>query len=490
MTEVAPGELTPAREDRIVVVGAGMAAVRLVERLVARGLGPRVTLIGREHHAPYNRILLSAVLEGTHTPDALTLRDPAWFAEHGVDLRLGVRVTGIDREAATLRLTVDDGEDELLAWNRLVLATGLIPKLPPIRGVVDDKGRLHPKVHAFRTLADCRDLQAVLPDARRAVVVGGGLLGLQVARALAVRGLATEVVEGGEHLMNRQLSTVGGAALARSLKRRGTHVHTGSRAVRLTDEGLVLDNGYELSADLVVLTAGGRPAMALARDAGLRVSRGVVVDSRLASVDDPRIHAIGDCAEHTDAAGVARTTGFVGPAWDQATHLADLLAGEERTYLGSRSVARLRATGLDVAVLGEPEEAARLDGAEVVEISNPVAGTFRKLVVRHGVILGATLVGDLSHVGILTQHYDRATVLGPDEPGALLMPSRPTAPTQLHDSTEVCACAGVSAGAIRACASLEQVAETTRATTGCGGCREAVCRLLDQTTSPQAVHAW
>ncbi|MBE7325410.1 NAD(P)/FAD-dependent oxidoreductase [Nocardioides sp. Y6] len=478
-----------AEERRIVVVGAGMAAARLVEGLVARGLGPQVTVLGKEHHAPYNRILLSAVLEGTHAPGTLTLRDREWFAEHGVDLRLGVRVVGIDREARVVRTVDDLDEEQEVAWTDLVLATGLIPKLPPIRGVVDAKGNLHPKVHAFRTMADCRDLLAVLPDAQRAVVVGGGLLGLQVARALAGRGLATEIVEGSEHLMSRQLSAPGGRALARDLRRLGTSVYTGARAVRLTDEGLVLDNGFTLSTDLVILTAGGRPAMALARDAGLTVRRGIVVDSRLASVDDPHVHAIGDCAEYVDAEGVSRTTGFVSPAWEQATVLAEMLSGDTRDYRGSRSVARLRATDLDVAVMGEPEEAAADEHTEIVEISNPLAGSYRKLVVRHGVIVGATLVGDLSHVGLITQHFDRGTRLGPDEPGALLMPPRTTAPTQLHDSTEICSCAGVTAGEIRACSSLAQVVETTRATTGCGGCREAVCQLLEQRATTADVGA-
>ncbi|QCC78363.1 NAD(P)/FAD-dependent oxidoreductase [Nocardioides daphniae] len=280
--------MSPAGERRIVVVGAGMAAARLVEGLVARGLGPQVTVLGKEHHAPYNRILLSAVLEGTHDAGALTLRDPAWFAEHGVDLRLGVRVVEVDRGRRVVRTVDDTGAEAEVAFGRLVLATGLIPKLPPIRGVVDRKGHLHPKVHAFRTMADCRDLLAVLPDARRAVVVGGGLLGLQVARALAGRGLACEVVEGSEHLMSRQLSAPGGQALARDLRRLGTSVYTGSRAVRLTDEGLVLDNGFTLSTDLVILTAGGRPAMALARDAGLTVRRGVVVDSPSPRSTTPR----------------------------------------------------------------------------------------------------------------------------------------------------------------------------------------------------------
>ena len=311
----------------------------------------------------------------------------------------------------------------------------------------------------------------------RAVVVGGGLLGLQVARALTLRGVATEVVEGTEHLLSSQVCGSGGRVLARDLRRLGTEVYTGTRAVRLTDDGprsgLSLDNGYTLDTDLVVLAAGGRPSTALARRAGLMVRRGVVVDGRLASVTDDRIHAIGDCAEHR---GV--TTGFVPPAWEQAEVLARHLAGDDVSYAGSRNVARLRATGLDVAVLGDPE---RTDG-EVVEIANPLAGTYRKAVVRDGVLEAAVLVGDLSRVGLLTELYDRRTVLGRDEPGLLLAPDRPhdggPDPAALPDDAEVCACAGVSAGRIRACGSVAEAAETTRATTGCGGCRSVVEAVL------------
>ena len=452
-----------------VVVGSGMAATRLVEELVRRG-HTDVTVLGDEQHPPYNRILLSAVLEGTHRPEALTLREPAWYAGHGVSLRLGTRVLGLDRESREVLLV--DGTT--LGYDRLVLATGSIPTLPPIRGMVRKDGTLHPKVHAFRSLDDCRRLVAALPGARTAVVVGGGLLGLQVARALSVRGLDTEVVEGGEHLLRSQVGARAGGVLARGLQRLGTTVYTGARAVRLTDDGLVLDNGYTLSTDLVVLTAGGRPSTSLARRAGLTVRRGIVVDDRLRSVVDERVHAIGDCAEHA-----GRTTGFVPPAWEQAGLVAAHLCGEEVTYQGSRSVARLRATDLDVAVLGDPEHTE----GQVVEMTNPVVGTHRKVVVRDGVIVGATLVGDLSRIGLLTQHYDRGTVLGPDEPGALLLGDRPTKPGQLPDDAEVCACAGVTAGRIRACGSLDEVTRSTRATTGCGGCAPAVRQLLAQRPS-------
>ncbi len=473
-TPTAPGAVGPG--ERIVVVGAGMAATRLVEGLVARGLGPRVTVLGDEAHAPYNRILLSAVLEGSHSDRELTLRRPEWFAEHGVDLRLGARVLGVDRERRDVMLV--DGT--LVGWDRLVLATGAIPTLPPIRGLVTPDGQLAERVHPFRSVADARRLGAALDRIGphgRAVVVGGGLLGLQVARALAVRGRTVEVVEGGEHLLRAQLGEQAGQVLARELRRLGTDVYTGVRAVRLRGDRLVLDNGHELSTDLVVLTAGGRPSTALARGAGLSVRRGIVVDDRLASPDDPRVHAIGDCAQHN-----GRVTGFVGPAWEQAEVLAGLLAGGAERYTGSRNVARLRASDLEVAVLGDPEQT---DG-QVVEVCNPVARTHRKLVVRHGVVVAAALVGDVTHVGLITQHYDRGTVLGAQEPAALLLPPRTTAPTQLHDDTEICSCAGVSAGRIRACSSLEQVVTSTRATTGCGGCSAAVRQLLASRTTTAA----
>ena len=451
--------------ERIVVVGGGMAAVRLAEHLAGDDRFA-VTVLADEPHAPYNRILLSAVLEGTHSAAALTLRSEAWFAANGIDLRLGARVLEIDRDAAEVVLV--DGER--IAYDRLVLACGSIPTLPPIRGLVRMDGTLHPKVHAFRTLADCRRLDRAVAPGRRAVVVGGGLLGLQVARALSVRGALTEVVEGAAHLLASQVGPGAGSVLARDLRRLGTEVYTGSRAVRLTDDGLQLDHGYVLPTDLVVLTAGGRPSTALARRAGLMVGRGVVVDATLTSVTDPRIHAIGDCAEHR-----RRTTGFVPPAWEQAEVLARVLRGEEAAYDGTRSVARLRATGLEVAVLGDPEHAE----GEVVEVTNPIAGSHRRLVVHGGRIVAAALVGDLSRVGLITQLYDRGTLLGPDEPGQLLLPEALDAPAPVPDDAEVCACAGVTAGEVRACGSVGECVDRTRATTGCGGCADVVRRLVD-----------
>jgi assimilatory nitrate reductase electron transfer subunit/nitrite reductase (NADH) large subunit len=446
------------------IVGCGMAAVRLVEELLDRGVSD-ITVIGEEPYAPYNRILLSAVLEGTHRRGALTMAEREWFEHRGVDLRLGTRVVDIHRD----RKVVELADRSEVAYDRLVLATGSIPSLPPIRGLVQLDGQLHEKVHSFRTLADCEGLLAALPGAASAVVVGGGLLGLQVARALSIRGLQVEVVEGAEHLLHTQVDEAAGKVLQRSLTKLGTAVYTGTRAVKMTDAGLVLDNGVVLSTDLVILTAGGRPSINLARRAGLDTRRGVIVDDQLRTTDED-IHAIGDCVEHD-----GRTAGHVSPAWEQAAVLAAEFAGTAATYDGHRVVARLRATDLDVAVLGDPEHAE----GEVVQVSNPVTGVHKKLVVSDGVIVAATLVGDLSSVGQITQHFDKCTRLSAGEPGQLLLPPRSaaTATVTLPDDAEVCACAGVSAGRIRACTSLDDVRITTRATTGCGGCR-SVCEQL------------
>jgi NAD(P)H-nitrite reductase large subunit len=450
---------------KVVIVGAGMAAARLADALP----GHEVTLLGDEPYRPYNRILLSAVLEGTHAPDSLTLpmRD--------VDLRLDARVVEIHRADREVELA----DTSRVGYDVLVLATGSVPTLPPIRGIVRVDGRLDDRVHAFRSLADCRRLDEAVSRVarqrgRRAVVVGGGLLGLQVARALGVRGLAVEVVEGGDHLLRSQVDAKAGAILARDLARLGASVYTGARATRLTGSGLVLDNGFTLDTGLVVLTAGGRPSTALARRAGLQVRRGVVVD-HLLRTSDPTIHAIGDCAQRD-----GQVTGFVPPAWEQAALLARHLNGEQVRYDGARTVARLRATGLDVAVLGDPERTA----GDVVEVTNPLAGSHRKLVVRDRVIVAGTLVGDLSRIGLITQYYDRGSILAPSEPGSLLLGDRAEPgstgwrPTALPDEAEICACAGVSAGRIRACASLAEVRDTTHATTGCGGCTAAVRDLV------------
>lgn len=470
------------RRRRLVVIGNGMAAIRLVEELVRRGRttddhGWEVTVIGDEPGPAYNRILLSAVLEGSHPQHAIELRSRTWYADAGVTLRTDTRVARIDREGPAVVLQ----GGERLDVDRVVLATGSTPVLPPIRGLVeldaDGRRRLDARVHTFRTTADTDRLITALPSLRRIVVVGGGLLGLQVATALVTRGIEVDLIEGSPHLLSRHLGPAAGAVLRRTVTQLGIEVHTEVRASRLEPGGVRLDNGYLVPLGALVLATGTRPSVSVALASGLFVRRGVVVDSTLTSLSDGRIHALGDCAEFRGA-----TPGFVAPAWDQAAILASRLCGEDVDHAGTRIVARLRATGLEVAVFGEPEK----EVGQVVEMANPVRGIYRKLVVRDGVIRAGVCVGDLTDVGLITALFDRQSVLGPDEPAQLVRGVRTAAPppiSDLPDDVEVCTCAGVDAGRIRACSSLAEVKASTRATTGCGGCSR-VCEELVGTRRP------
>src|SRR5690606_13768858 len=273
-------------EARIVVVGNGMAGSRFVTELRSRDPRVPVTVFGAEPQRPYNRVMLSDVLAGTARPDHIGLVDAAWYASHGVDARLGVEVTRIDRAAKTVHAS--DGT--VTRYGTLVLATGSTAFVPPIPGLRDGppEGAL-----AFRTLEDCRRISALAESARRAVVVGGGLLGVEAARGLAGRGLEVTVLHLAGHLMERQLDAAAGGVLARTLARLGISVRLHAQVTALrTAAGAV--TGVELAApgggtevvgaDLVVLSCGVWPEVTLARDAGLTVARGVIVDDELRSV--------------------------------------------------------------------------------------------------------------------------------------------------------------------------------------------------------------
>ncbi|MFF0554696.1 FAD-dependent oxidoreductase [Streptomyces sp. NPDC004266] len=320
---------------RIVVVGGGTAGARLAQRLP-------VTLLGEEPHAPYNRVLLADVLAGRYAPEVIALpgtREP---------VRLGVRAVRIDRAART----VECADGSLVAYDRLVLATGSNPVLPPLRGL---RGAALPAgVHPFRTLDDCLELRALVRPGARAVVIGGGLLGVSAARALAERGADVVLTQQGERLMERQLDEHASALLREHVEALGVEVHTECRVSGLRQRGgavtaVELADGFVLDAQVVVLACGVRPRVALAREAGLEVATGIVVDDELRT-SDPYVHAIGDCAEHA-----GRVYGLAGPALDQADALADLLA----SVVGSRSAGAERVGTTDGTPAGASAPRAR-----------------------------------------------------------------------------------------------------------------------------------
>ncbi|POX39519.1 FAD-dependent oxidoreductase [Streptomyces sp. Ru73] len=387
----------------MVVIGGGMAAARLARRL---GDGPgaaryAVTVLGEEPHAPYNRVLLAEVLAGRYAPEVIALP-----AVPGARWLSGVRAVRVDR--ADRRVHCADGRS--LPYDVLVLATGSNPVLPPLRGLFTPGADGLPRgVHPFRTLDDCRALAAA--GGRRAVVIGGGLLGVSAARALAGRGAQVVLAHQGEHLMERQLDPEAGALLRSYLQQLGVEVHTECRVRGLrTEDGAVraveLADGYALDADLVVLACGVRPRTGLAAAAGLTVRRGVVVDDALRT-DDPRVFAIGDCAEHD---GV--TYGLAGPALEQADLLAArLLDDAARGYRGTRALTRLTLTGtgpgpgpaFDLAAFGEPAPA---PGDDVVRLSDATRGAYRRVVVRGDRLVGGILLGDLGTVGALARTWE------------------------------------------------------------------------------------
>ncbi|MFK3981190.1 FAD-dependent oxidoreductase [Micromonospora sp. NPDC050397] len=471
---------------RIVIVGYGMAGSRLASELRARDGDRKIVVLGAEPHRAYNRIMLSNLLAGKIDESQVELTEAAG---HGIDIRPGVAVTSVDPAASTV--TTD--RQDTIEYDHLVLATGSRAMVPPLPGLATesapapDPERLPPRVVAFRTLDDCRRIVAAATGARTALVLGGGLLGLEAARGLAARGLDVRVVHPVGHLMERQLDPAAGAVLAQTLAGLGVTSHLDSPATSVEVEAdrvtLELATGGRLTADLLVLACGVRPETGLARTAGLLVERGIVVDDRLRS-SDPRISAIGDCAQHE-----GQLTGLVAPAWAQARVLAQVLTGDDpqARYRPQAPVTRLKAAGIDLAAMGDltPTNGT---GAAVEELSfaDPARGTYARLRIVHERLTGAIMLGDNPAVGTVIQLFDRGTPVPSDRRSLLLgraLGGHSAAPAEspalMPDSATVCQCNTVSKGTLVRCwragaRTTAEVVAATRATTGCGSCRDAV----------------
>ncbi|WP_371671675.1 FAD-dependent oxidoreductase [Streptomyces sp. NBC_00289] len=393
---------------RVVVIGAGLAGVRLARRLGE--LGTPALLIGEEEHRPYNRVLLAEVLAGRYSAEVIALPAPAELTR--------ARVTGIDRAART----VSCADGSLIAYDTLVLATGSNPVLPPLRGLFTPDHELPEGVHAFRTMDDCLGLSKAVRPGVRAVVIGGGLLGVSAARALAVRGAQVVLAQQSERLMERQLDPGASRLVRRHLTELGVEVHTECRVRDVRCVGgavrsVEMADGYALDADLVVLACGVHPRVGLAQQAGLAIHKGVLVDDELRT-SDPHIRAVGDCAQHDGT-----VYGLAAPALEQAEILAELLAGGAAVagarYTGTRSLTRLTLAGhsaFDLAAFGETE--AR-PGDDVIQLADATRGTYRKVVVRDDRLVGGVLVGELGTVGALARAWEGAEPL-PSDGGPLL----------------------------------------------------------------------
>jgi len=419
---------TPHETDHLVIIGNGMAGHRLVEALLERPDRPaRITVIGDERHAAYNRILLSPWLAGEMEREALTLREPEWYAAQGIELLLGERVTSIDRAAR--RLTTDAGR--ALDYHRLVLATGSRPALPAVPGIALSG------VHGFRDLDDAEALAGVAERGGRVVVVGGGLLGLEAAEGLRKRGetaraqdtggLTVSVLQRAERLMNRQLDATAATLLEAELARRGLAIHTGVQLAAIEGDphgrvsGVRLTDGRRLAADGVVVAAGIAPNAELGQRAGLAVDRAIVVDATL-TTSDPAIHALGECCQFEGT-----TYGLVEPIWRQVAVLAARLCGEATPrYREAATATRLKISGISLFAFGLIEPDA---GHEVLAYHDPGQGDYRRLLLRHGRLEGAILYGDTAmgpwlfrqaQAGLDLGPCRRALLLGTAEADALL----------------------------------------------------------------------
>ncbi|WAJ43032.1 FAD-dependent oxidoreductase [Mycobacterium sp. Aquia_216] len=503
MTPPVRAPAVPIRPDRngreprhVVIVGYGMAAARLIDDLRQKdpsGELVRITVLGGEPHPAYNRVLLSNVLAGTMSSDAIWMHAPDEIP-HGVDHHLSCVVTDVDPNHRSV--TTADGRT--FAYDDLVLATGGVPLVPPIPGMTIGTGDLAPNVVLFRTLDDS---QAILRRATSSeapvVVIGGGLLGLEAARALAGRGNPVTVVHRGGHLMERQLDAGAGRVLVGVLEHLGIEVRLGVEVTSMDATTVTLTTGDVLPADLVVVSVGVRPDARLARDAGLVTRNGIVVDNQLRT-SDPRIYAIGDCASHPGA-----PSGLVAPAWEQAAVLADVLTRtmSDTRYVGSEVIIRLKATGIEVTAVGDASKPPDSDDCEVITLNDPAGGHYLKVVIHDGKVAGAVVVGLPQTASTVAHWYSRHIAVPHDRLGFLF--GTTTDSNADHVSVEripndavICDCNRVHkrqlVTAWRAGANdLAAVAAATRATTGCGTCTNAVCDLLSwlDSSGPPALSA-
>ncbi len=461
-------------KKKLAIIGNGMGTCRLLDELVARGAAFQyeITVFSEEQGGAYNRIMLGKVLAGG-SPDQIVTKPLEWYDRHNIRLIDRTRVTKLD----TLRKLVETEDGQARAYDVAVLATGSQPIVPALEGMNDENGELKPGIFVYRTIGDCMRMRERVRSGDSAIVVGGGLLGLEAAKVLSDRGLHVTVVQLKKTLMNAQLDEIGGEMLERQVERSGIFVRTGRTVEAVYAEesvkGVYLDDGTTRPADIVVLACGVRPRIDVAKASGLPVNRGIIVNDALAT-EVPSVYAFGECAEHA-----GRTYGIVAPVWEQAVVLADVLTGKNPgvRYRGSKLYTRLKVAGIEVATMGisEPER----EEDDVLQIVQERKDAYRKLIVRDGRLVGAILVGDTSAAGTLVQHFDRGDLL-PEDPLELLCQ---TAPAADPATRIVCNCHKLSEGqlceaVVQGADSVEALCAATKAGTGCGSCKGELGQIL------------
>ncbi|MDP1627581.1 nitrite reductase large subunit NirB [Parvibaculum sp.] len=479
------------KKRKLIVVGNGMAGCRAVEELL--DLAPdryEIEIYGAEPEVNYNRIMLSPVLAGETGFDEIVINGRGWYEENGIALRSGEEVIAID--AASRTIATDKGARS--SYDRLLIATGSLPFILPVPGAALDG------VIAFRDIADVRRMIATAEGGGRAVVIGGGLLGLEAANGLRTLGMQVSVIHLMDTLMERQLDEAAGFLLRRELEMRGIEVLTGAQTEEIVGtgrvEGVRLKDGRLVPADLVVMAAGIRPNIALAREAGLSCNRGIVVDDFMRS-SDPAIYAVGECVEHR-----GQVYGLVAPIWEMCRAAGAALAEEDgEGYRGSVTSTKLKVTGVDVFSAGD---FASGEDREDIVFRDAARGVYKRLVISEDRVIGAVLYGDTQdgswYFSLLREKENIAErretlIFGPALAGASQDPNAAVA--ALPDTSEICGCNGVCKGAIvnaireKELTTLDGVRAHTKASASCGSCTGLVEKLmaltLGGTYNPAAV---
>ena len=462
----------------LVVIGNGMAGCRAVEELLARDSGRyRITIFGAEPHVNYNRIMLSPLLAGEKSFDEIVINDRGWYEENRIELIAGDPVLTIDRGSRTV--TARSGRS--VRYDRLLIATGSEPFIIPV------PGKDLPGVVTFRDMNDVEAMLAAAAKGGEAVVIGGGLLGLEAAHGLHLRGMKVTVVHLMPTLMERQLDEAAGWLLKNALEARGQTILTGADTAEIFGHGAVegvrLKDGREIPASLVVMAAGIRPNVALAREAGLEIGRGIKVDDHMVTTD-PAILAVGECVEHA-----GQVYGLVAPLWEMCRALADGLVGRPSGYSGSVTSTKLKVSGIDVFSAGDFSGG---EAAEDIVLRDAARGVYKRLVLKDQRIVGAVLYGDTAdgnwYFDLLRKGEDVSTlrdvlIFGQAfaQGGGQADPKAAVA--ALSHEAEICGCNGVSKGKVVACigggaATLDAVRANCKASASCGSCTPQVEALL------------
>ena len=475
---------------KLVVIGAGMASGRMLEQLFdAAPDAYEVTLFNAEPRGNYNRLMLSPVLSGEKTYEQIVTHDADWYAAHGVDCRFGEAVVRIDRAARVVH-----SNKSSVGYDALVIATGSAPFIIPVPGK-DLAG-----VVTYRDLEDTNAMIAASAPGAKAVVIGGGLLGLEAAAGMAARGARVTVIHLMGHLMERQLDPAAGYLLQKDLERRGITVHCqgATKAILGTDraEAVLLEDGTVYPADLVCMAVGIRPEVRLANDAHLEVERGIVVDDALRT-SDPHIFALGECVEH-----LGQVFGLVAPLYDQAKVLAQTLLDQPAMFAPVQTATKLKVTGIDLFSAGDFIGG---EGTETITLSDPIGGVYKKLVIKDDVLVGACLYGDTADGGWyfrqvregqnVAQIRDHlmfgAAGLGEGAIGDAGHQGQSKA-MSMPDDMEVCGCNGVCKGTIvkaiqeHGLFSVDEVKKHTKAASSCGSCTGLVEQILINTVGGAA----